>query len=284
MNEEKGDLRASQRPRSPEFHRKATPWPPFDIEAFARDSERRFRAAEVVEKSSTAPPPPYHPASMSPATEEPVPPAAEVLARPIEDRLAECAARVRPLQSQLTSGGISREVAANVLRLELNALEAEAQDARAHSLVAVIVALREAVEVIGGIAGFTHCVPLEVIVVEDDATVRERVALAVESLGHAVRSAKGLADLAKFARAHAPDAIFISASLMGRDAEPSFCRIVRDIAQADRARIAVFTSAPPGALSAVARETGAEHVFCASFESIEMVAAEIAPVLDDLAW
>jgi CheY-like chemotaxis protein len=269
------------KPRSAEFHRKPTPWPPFDIEAFARDSERRLRAADAVDRIDTAPPPPHHPASI--AAPERAALTNDVIALPVEGRLVESAARVRVLQAQISTGGVSREVAANVLRLELNALEAETRDAEAEPLAAMMSAMREAVEEIGGITGFTHCVPLQVIVVDADDGSRERVALAVESLGHAVRSVKSLADLPKVASTHSVDAILVSSALH-TDPSVNFSRSVRQLAKADRTRVAVFTSVEGASIDHLARDTGAEHCFNASSGAVVNLAAQVAPVLDDLAW
>src|SRR5207302_9644978 len=101
MNEHRAASRA--KPRAAECHRKPTPWPPFDIEAFARDSERRLRAEEAVHRSDTAPPPPYHPASMAAPALAPAA-RSEAISLPVEERIVESATRVRALQSQMSTG------------------------------------------------------------------------------------------------------------------------------------------------------------------------------------
>src|SRR3954469_4603867 len=117
----------AEEPRSQEFNRKATPWPPFDLQVFARDSERKYRAAEAVEKSPTAPPPPFHPASAGSIIVAKAATPSHIEGSAIEERLSECATRLQPLLVQLRSGGLSREETANVLRLELCSIETEAR-------------------------------------------------------------------------------------------------------------------------------------------------------------
>jgi len=261
-------VRQSAIPRVAELHRKPTPWPPFDVEAFARDSERRFRAAEARSEAPTTRPPP-------PPETTPLP--------PIDARVGEAAARIGPIAAKLDTGAVSREEGALLVRLELEALAAEARDARAEPLASLVQALRGIVEELGGIAGVTHGAALDVVVIDEDAAVRERVAMAVASMGHIARSAKGLHELPQLTREAMPDAILVWANVHGAGEGAAFCGSVRAIAGAERARVVVFTHEPGASLDALAREKGAAHCFRAASLAVERLAAQIAPVLHDLA-
>jgi hypothetical protein len=268
-----------QKKDAAEFHRKETPWPPFDLAAFARDSERSFRAAEATASVSTAPPPPFHPASIAPGPER----APASLTATIQERFEECASRVRLLPAQLRGGEMSREDAANILRLELNELELAAKSAHADSIVVMVAALRTAVEELGGIAGHIHSEPLHIVVLDDDETTRGRVALAIESMGHAVRSAASVAELGKLAAAKAPDAVVASAALHGPGPKPQFCSMVREAARAERVRVIVYANVTRAGLERVAGETGAQHSFSAS-AGHDGIVEQMNAILADLAW
>ena len=186
------------------------------------------------------------------------------LTEKIQTRLEECANRVQMLRGQLSKGDMSREEVANVLRLELLALEDEARASLATSLVVVVSALRAAVEELGGISHDIHVAPLDIVVLDEDATTRDRIALAIESMGHAVRTASSVAELGRLAQSHVPNAIAVAAEMHGPTPQPHFCAMLREAARSERARVIVYTATPGTSLTDVARDTGATHCLSAS--------------------
>ena len=186
------------------------------------------------------------------------------LSEKMQLRLEECAARVLMLRGQLSKGDMSREEAANVLRLELLALESEAKASFATPLVVVVAALRAAVEEIGGIAHDIHGVPLDIVVLDEDQAMRDRIAVAIESMGHAVRTASSVAELSRLASSQVPNAIAVAAEMRGRSPQPHFCAMLRETARSERVRVLVYTAAPGTSLAEIARDTGASHCFSAS--------------------
>jgi hypothetical protein len=103
-----------------------TPIPPFDVDAYARDSESRLR-------------PQPERATMSPLF--------------VEARLTSFALRVEVLTSALQIGATSREEAARLARAEIRSVERAAQGTPYGPLRLVLGRLRALVEELGGIAG-----------------------------------------------------------------------------------------------------------------------------------
>jgi hypothetical protein len=106
-----------------------TPIPPFDMDAYARESE----------------------SSLVPAGEAP-PPSLEHDAL-LHVRLADCALRAQFLANTLRVGAVSREEAARIARRELHRVERAAQRTREGALCVVLGRLCELVEELGGISG-----------------------------------------------------------------------------------------------------------------------------------
>lgn len=178
-----------------------TPPPPFDLVAFAKDSETRIRAFAEASRRPTGPPPPFHPSLNQPDEAA----GAEALSSPVETALLDCARRVDLARAQLHVGGMSRQEATSAIRAELARVREECALANAEAVGAMGAALEAAIVALGG----DHEEPLHpthVLVLEDDPAVRDRVTVSVEALGFRVRAAAGghaLTELAAYATPHA---------------------------------------------------------------------------------
>ena len=272
--------------------RRPTPWPSFDLAAFARDSETNLSALAALDKLPTAPPPPFHPASIKsdlgksefgkPGHSEPGSGArlrstVESISAPLRARIVECTERTQLVRTQLRVGGLSREEAARALASELTTLETEA--ARGGSSIAQLtIALRTAIEELAGIAGLVPSVQFDVIVLDDRADTCARVALAVESLGHVARAATSLTDLAILATRRIPDAIFVAAA--ADDArQPEVCTLLREVVRSEHVAIVIY--AATGAIEEIARIAGTKWWFRTDDE-IEVMMREVESVFGSL--
>ena len=270
-----------------EYHRRPTPWRVVEVEQIARESERKIRAAEAVAKVPTAPPPPYHPASILPASpgEAEAKDTGEALPRSLRRRLTECTTRLELVMAQLGAGGLSRQEASNVLRVELLALDAAARGAQLPTVVAMLAALRVLSEELSGLAVQLAAAPMQILVLGEEPEPRERLAVAIETLGHNVRSMSSLRELSERAMLPPPDTFFVSASLRGEAPDTGFGDILKELAHAERARVVVYTTAVGASLNVVARESGAQGcVRVAPNGAVGPLAAQVAPILDELVW
>ncbi|HEY2514238.1 MAG TPA: hypothetical protein VGI39_25400 [Polyangiaceae bacterium] len=269
-----------------EYHRRPTPWRVVEVERIARESERKIRAAEAVAKVPTAPPPPYHPASMLPVpAEAEARDTGEALPRGLRRRLAECTMRLELVMAQLGAGGLSRQEASNVMRVELSALEATSRGAQLPTVVAMLAALRVLSEELSGLAVQLAAEPMQILVLGEEQESRERLAVAIETLGHNVRSMSSLRELSERAILPAPDTFFVSASLRGAAPDSGFGDILKELAHAERARVVVYTTAVGASLNVVARDSGAQScVRVAPNGAVGPLAAQVAPILDELVW
>ncbi len=166
-----------------------TPLPPFDVAAFAADSECRLRASAEAERRSTAPPPPYasvHPARSPQLPASPGTPAAPAGPSAAVEAILDCARRAELTRALLRIGGMSREEAARVLRAELERVEAEERVAPVRALMT---ALAATVAELGGVADEKTQGERAILVLEDDVQLRDRITVALEALGHTVRTA-----------------------------------------------------------------------------------------------
>jgi CheY-like chemotaxis protein len=183
-------------------------------------------------------------------------------------------------------GNLSREEAASALRGELRALAVTASAVSSTSFAAWLADLGGTIEELGGIGAFLHGEPLRVFVVDEDDGLRDRVALAIESLGHATRTAESLRELARAAALHAPDVVIVAASLAGDRPDVGFADLVRELARSEKTQVIVYVTTPqaPGELDVVARVRGARGCFCPISTKVDALAAQLAPILDDVAW
>ena len=122
------------------------------------------------------------------------------------------------------------------------------------------------------------------LIIGDDADVRERIAVAIEILGHRARS------LGRSARAggagHPPHARHVvpRGAPPRRGAGSPLRRFVRELAHAGKARVVVYTGAMSPLPAMVARESGAQScVRVAADTAVGAMAAQLATVLDALA-
>jgi CheY-like chemotaxis protein len=261
-----------------------TPWPTFDLAAYARDSDTNLLAEqlEALDKLSTAPPPAFHPASVRPRHESHHPrEATELVAAPLRARILECAERAHLLRTQLRIGGLTREEASRALTSELTAVETEANDLRAPAIGALMSALRGAVEELGGISGQARGVQFDVVVLDDEATRRARVALAVESLGHVARGANTLTELSILAAERMPDVIFVAATLEASSRHLDVCTLLREVVRSESLPVVVFAAATGARLYELARAVGAERSFSADFE-IEAIMEQLTGIFGEL--
>jgi hypothetical protein len=269
-----------------EVHRRPTPQPGFDVAAFARESERRMRASvdagEAGEKTSTAPPPPYHPASIPPPAPQPSRSTHAGLAV-LDAPLREGHARTALARSELAAGRLSHEEALKVLRLEIAAVEVNARAVAAAPLASWLGQLGRTLDDILGPAMATGRKPMCVAVVDGDAIARQRIALALESLGHAARTFGALAELPRASRAEAPDAVFVVAELGGEHPATGFGEVVRELAHNEHASVVVYTSEARPDVATLARERGAHLAFCPA-STFDGLMAQLAQMLDDMAW
>jgi CheY-like chemotaxis protein len=275
------ELESTQLENPPEQEFRPTPWPSFDLEAYARDSETELCAADVeVDKIPTAPPPRFHPASIQPeeASHRSV---TELVPPPLRARLLECAERTHLLRTQLRIGGLTREEAARALTSELTTLEIQAAQLRAHSITSIAVALRAAIEELGGIAGQARGLSFDVIVLDDDASSRARVALSIESLGHVARGATTLTELALAAADRMPDAIFVAAAVDATTHHIEVCTLLREVVRSERVAIVVYADEPAAKLAELAQAVGAERYFRAEFE-IEAIMEQLSGLFAQL--
>jgi hypothetical protein len=189
------------------------------------------------------------------------------------------------VRSELSVGNLSREEAACVLRVELRAIAASARAAEAEALYAWLGDLGGAVEELGGIGSFLHSEPMHVFVVDEDAAVRDRLALAVESLGNTARTGASLRDLAVTANVYTrPDIVIIAAAQAGERPEPGFADVVRELARAEGAHVIVYTPALQPDMAGIARERGARLCFHPASGTVDALAAQLAPMFDELSW
>jgi hypothetical protein len=237
-------------PEATDFERKPTPWPPFDLAAFARDSERALGQAD------TAP---------------------EVLPSSLQRQLREAASRTLLLGAQLRKGALSRDEAAHALRSELAVLEAEASRREVASLAAMASALRAAIEEIGGIA-VNDARRLEVVVLEEDPDVSARVALAVESLGHTARVASSIVEVARLSAARAPQAVLVGASHVGTHAQSELFPLLREVSGTEGVKVLIFGNVAGAELTALAASAGVERCFSAAV-GVEAIMDQIAEML-----
>jgi PleD family two-component response regulator len=278
------ELESPSLPSTPEQEFRPTPWPSFDLEAYARDSETELLATETeVDKIPTAPPPRFHPASIraDDMREARQPRVAEMVPPPLRARILECAERTHLLRTQLRIGGLTREEAARALSSELATLETQAEQLRAHAITSIAIALRAAIEELGGIAGQARGLQFDVIVLDDDGPSRARVALSVESLGHIARGATTLTELAILASERMPDAIFVAASVDATTHHIEVCTLLREVVRSERVAIVVYADEPAPALERLARAVGAERYFRAEFE-IEAIMEQLSSLFAQL--
>jgi hypothetical protein len=274
---------AASRLRTSEIHRRPTPHPGFDVAKFARDSERKMCTAAAVDKTPTGPPPPYHPASMAPAAAAAKD--ATVVPAALDAHLREGKSRIALVRGELAVGNLSREEATSVLRVELRAIAASARGAEAEALVAWLGELGGVIEEIGGIGAFLHGEPLRVFVVDEDAALRDRIALAIESLGNTARTGASLRELAVSANVYTrPDVVIVAAALAGEQPEPGFADVVRELARSEGAQVIVYTTAAQSDLAAIARERGARQCFCPASSAVDALAAQLAPIFEEISW
>jgi CheY-like chemotaxis protein len=270
---------------SPE--RRPTPWPSFDLAAFARDSETSLLAAEKdllaterdKDKLPTAPPPPFHPASIRPPSGARVRSVIEAIGASLHGRIIECTERTQLLRTQLRIGGLSREEAARALATELAALETEAARGGS-SLAQLTVALRTVIEELAGIVGQTLGVQFDVIILDDKPETRARVALAVESIGHVARVATSLTELALLSARRMPDAVFVAASAEG-GRQPEICTLLREVVRSETLAVVVFAATSGARLQEIAQAAGAARWFRADDE-IELMMEELRDVFGAL--
>jgi hypothetical protein len=267
-----------------ELHRRPTPWRVVEVAQIARESERKIRAAEAVERTSTAPPPPYHPASIAPAAPEGEKNSGEPIARALKRTLLESTARFNLVLSELRAGGISREEAGVVVRTELESLEAASRGGQVPTVAGMLAAIRLVADELSGVAIQTVAPPqpLHVLVIGEDAEARERLAVATEILGHRARSLGGLRELGERAILPAPDALLLSSSLRGAAADSQFSDFVRGLAHAPKARAVVYTAAATPAPCDVARDSGAQSCIRVRADTgVGEIAAQLAPMFDE---
>jgi hypothetical protein len=250
---------SSPKPRksreSAELERKATPWPSFDLAAFARTTEQMLR--EESEPSASA----------FPAT--------------LQRQMAELAARAHVLNAQLRKGALSREEAAHALRSELRGLEAEATRREIVPLAAMLAALRETTDEIGGIAQIPPP-SIDVLVLTDDIEARTRVAVAVASLGYTARAASSVVELARLSAASPPSAILVGGSQVGRGAPGELLPLLRVAAGRDDVRILVFADGPGPRAREALEAAGVDCAFSAAHD-VEVIMGQIAELLFDMA-
>jgi hypothetical protein len=246
----------AMRVRASEIHRRPTPHPGFDVAKFARESERRLH----VEPNARASIPP-----------------------PLTSHLHECKSRIALLRSELAVGGLSREEAANVLRVELSQMATSARCAEAPALVEWLKELADALGELGGPGARTQGDPLHVLVVDGDASARERIALAVESLGHAARSGATVREVEEGGDGQAPDILVISAAQAGSGPEPGLGAAVRELARGGIARIVLYASSAATDTSAAAEAWGAHRCVCPPGAGVDALTSELGPILD-MAW
>jgi CheY-like chemotaxis protein len=265
--------------------RRPTPWPSFDLAAFARESETSLKAADASEgreKSEradkpTAPPPPFHPASLrAPSRVRSI---VEAITASLHARILECTDRTQLVRTQLRIGGLSREEAARALVAELGALEWEAAR-NGSSIAQLTVALRTMIEELAGLAGQSEGVQFDVVILDESAETRARVALAVESIGHVARGASSLSELAILAARRMPDAIFVAAASDGAR-QPEICALLREVVRSDSVAVVLFATARDSNVEQIAREAGATRSFRA-YEEIEVMKEELRDVFGAL--
>jgi hypothetical protein len=269
-----------------EYQRRPTPWRAVEVERIARESERRIRAAEAVAKTPTAPPPPFHPASIGPgALDGGAGDFGEALPRAVRRRLAECSARFEIVLSHLRAGGLSRQEAATVVRVELQSLEAATKGAQLPSASAMLAAMRLLSEELSGVAGQIPCDPLQIVIIGEEVDARERLAVAIETLGHSVRSFNNLRELSERAILPSPEAFFVCASLRGEAPDTGFADILREMAHARKAHVIMFTTSVAAPVANVAKDSGAHGCVRVSPNgSVGPLAAQVMPLLEEVIW
>jgi CheY-like chemotaxis protein len=189
-----------------------TPPPPFDLVAFAKDSETRIRAFAEASRRPTAPPPEFHPSLSRP--DEPATAGADALSSPVETALRDCARRTELARAELRIGGMSRQEASGAIRAELARVREECDTAKLGAIGAMAAALEGAVVGLGG----EHEDPLHathVLVLEDDPVVRDCVTVAVEAIGFRVRAADGVHALTELAAYATPHAVLVGVGASG---------------------------------------------------------------------
>jgi CheY-like chemotaxis protein len=189
-----------------------TPLPPFDLAAFAQESESRILAFAEAAKRPTAPPPPFHP-SRNPRERSSS--RVDLLPAGVEATLLECARRTELTRAQLHVGEMSREEAARVIHGELGRID-EAGAGASSALGAMARALAEAVLELGGASDGDEITPeRHVLVLEDDPTLRDRVTVAVEALGFRVRAAAGQEALTELVAHDTPGVVILGDGMGG---------------------------------------------------------------------
>jgi CheY-like chemotaxis protein len=267
-----GDDKGPQASETPRSETPRTPPPPFDLAEFARDSESRLRASAETDAHSTAPPPPYHPASVHPmpVQDEPhgwLPPA-------LQTEVLDCARRTALARAQLRIGNLSREEAARALGAELAGIEGAARGAHSETLQAIAGALREAIEELGSASDGVSLRRRRVIVIEEEEAVRDRITLAVEVHGYLARAAASAAAVTRLTSADSPDVILVGVSPAGA---PQLCAMTREVLRAADAPVIAFARASGAKLEELAREAGASLYFSSDL-SLDGLIAELGVI------
>ncbi len=266
-------MKADQEPESPES-RWPTPAPLFDIQAFARESDRKARGTQVVHDASEASPRRGEtlPSAPDPA---PLPRAEERLA--LAHSLGEHAHRTALLRALLRVGGVSRVEGARALRAELGAIEDEAAKASDSPLAAMAGALRLAIEEIGGLSGERSRSSEILVWVGRDDVLLGNVAVAAESQGIAVRVASGVASFWAECLERRPSLVAVRVDACGFSAE-EICTLVRQALGPDVSIVllGLVDTADVGQ----AEDVGATRAFRGAVGVDELIAA-LAELLPD---
>ncbi len=219
-----------------------TPPPPFDLQAFAADSECRLRACAEADRRSTAPPPPYH-GSVFPSGSK-----GDTAIAPL---LVDCARRTDLARAQLRVGSMSAEEASRAICAEL----ARVRDAGPSEALSTLTAtLGSAFAELGGFPVDENGGASSVLVLEDDVDLRDRLTLSLEAIGYRVHAACRSEALTELA-AHNAVAVIVG---VDPSSESSVWELLRGVLPLEGVSVVVGgRSAAPG-LEALAAEAGAD--------------------------
>jgi hypothetical protein len=245
--------------------------------------ERALTSLVAPEPASAGLPPPYGQVSATPAAADIAQlEMSEPLARSVLRRLVECAGRLELTLAQLGTGGMSRQDAATVVLVELRSLEGIAHGARVAPVAARLRAMRRLARELGVAPTRRVDEPRRVVVIGEEASACERLAVAVESLGHTARSMTSLGEMSERTILPPPDVFFVSVLSAGHNRLPRDA--VYELTRTGAARVIAFTTAPDISLDVVARACGARCCVCVATDgAVGPLAARLAQILQDVA-
>ena len=208
---------------------------------------------------------------------DPVTPRQRRVMTMLEDR----ARRTELVAALAGAGGLDPARAATVLSAELGELETSASEVGLDGLVAMARAARRVVEQLGGVT--TAQLPQrEVIVLDDNEITRDLITLALPAVGHRVRSAGSVAELAYLVRERRPH-VLLSEARMPDAPGARFCNYLRLTMALEKIPIVIFSSAHGDELGVLAREAGAD-LYLSKDQGISDLMREVARLFEEILW